>query len=101
MFIVLPEPGFTDFTVKPSHEECMKRMRQCVGDDSVEIEILDVAKWYINEIVAERYSDGNIFCLGDAVHRVSSEELRSIQVLHQKTIPTNNLLPRSTPPSTA
>jgi 2-polyprenyl-6-methoxyphenol hydroxylase-like FAD-dependent oxidoreductase len=70
MFIVLPEPGFTDFTVKPTHEECMKRMRQCVGDDSVDIEILDVAKWYINEIVAERYSDGNIFCLGDAVHRV-------------------------------
>jgi 2-polyprenyl-6-methoxyphenol hydroxylase-like FAD-dependent oxidoreductase len=74
MFIVLPEPGFTDFTVKPTHEECMKRMRQCVGDDSVEIEILDVAKWYINEIVAERYSDGNIFCLGDAVHRVSTEQ---------------------------
>jgi len=74
MFIVLPEPGFTDFTVKPTHEECMKRMRQCVGDDSVEIEILDVAKWYINEIVAERYSDGNIFCLGDAVHRVGTSQ---------------------------
>lgn len=29
----------------------------------------DVSKWYINETVAERYSDGNIFCLGDAVHR--------------------------------
>jgi 2-polyprenyl-6-methoxyphenol hydroxylase-like FAD-dependent oxidoreductase len=69
MFIVLPEPGFTDFSVKPSHEEVLKRMKQCVGDESVDVEILDVSKWYINEIVAERYSDGNIYCLGDAVHR--------------------------------
>jgi 2-polyprenyl-6-methoxyphenol hydroxylase-like FAD-dependent oxidoreductase len=44
-------------------------MKQCVGDESVDVEILDVSKWYINEIVAERYSDGNIYCLGDAVHR--------------------------------
>lgn len=69
MFIVLPEPGFTDFSVKPSHEEVLKRMKQCIGDESVDVEILDVSKWYINEIVAERYSDGNIYCLGDAVHR--------------------------------
>ena len=47
----------------------MKRAREAIGDDSIAIKILDVAKWYINEIVAERYSDGNIFCLGDAVHR--------------------------------
>lgn len=69
MFIVLPEPGFEDFSVRPSHEEYTKRMKQCIGDDSVDFEIIDVAKWYINEIVAERYSDGNIHLLGDSVHR--------------------------------
>nr|POF12804.1 2,4-dichlorophenol 6-monooxygenase [Quercus suber] len=69
MFIVLPEPGFTDFSVLPSHAELLEQMRLWVGDDTIALEILDVAKWNINEIVAERYSDGNIFCLGDAVHR--------------------------------
>lgn len=69
MFIILPEPGFEDFRIRPSNEEYMARLREFVGDDSIPINIKDVSKWYINEIVAERYSDGNIFCLGDAVHR--------------------------------
>nr|POF26269.1 2,4-dichlorophenol 6-monooxygenase [Quercus suber] len=69
MFILLPEPGFKEFSVLPSHAEFLEQMRLWVGDDTVALEIIDVAKWNINEIVAERYSDGNIFCLGDAVHR--------------------------------
>ena len=69
MFIIIPQPGFEDFKIRPSNEQYLKRARQIIGDDSIPIKILDVAKWYINEIVAERYSDGNIFCLGDAVHR--------------------------------
>ncbi len=69
MFIIFPEPGFTDFRVRPTNEAYMKRIRQFIGDDGVPVKILDVSKWYINEIVAERYSDGNIFCMGDAVHR--------------------------------
>ena len=69
MFIFLPEPGFEDFRVRPTNEEYLRRARECIGDDSIPIKILDVAKWYINEIVAERYSDGNVFCMGDAAHR--------------------------------
>ena len=69
MLILIPEPGFEDFKVRPSNEEYLKRARECIGDDSIDIKITDVAKWYINEIVAERYSDGNIFCMGDSVHR--------------------------------
>lgn len=69
MFIIIPHPSFDDFRIRPTNEEYLKRAREVVGDNGVEIKILDVAKWYINEIVAERYSDGNIFCLGDAVHR--------------------------------
>ena len=69
MFIIIPQPGFEDFKIRPSNEQYLKRAREVIGDDSLPIKILDVAKWYINEIVAERYSDGNIFCLGDAVHR--------------------------------
>lgn len=69
MFIMFPQPGFEDFKVKPSEQEIIKRVREFIGVDSLPVEIIDVAKWYINEIVAERYSDGNIFCMGDSVHR--------------------------------
>lgn len=69
IFILFTEPGFSDFSVRPSDEEYLKRCREFIGDDSIDIKIIDKSKWYINEIVAERYSDGNIFCMGDAVHR--------------------------------
>lgn len=69
MLILIPEPGFEDYRVRPSNEEYLQRARECIGDDSIPIKLLDVAKWYINEIVAERYSDGRILCLGDSVHR--------------------------------
>lgn len=71
MFIFLPAPG-EDVTLdkmSASNEEYLARVNEMIGDSSVKAEILDVSKWWINEIVAEYYSDGNIFCLGDAVHR--------------------------------
>ncbi|OBT81399.1 hypothetical protein VE02_09808 [Pseudogymnoascus sp. 03VT05] len=68
MFILFPAPGSgTDFVT--SDQEYLKRIKELIGDDSVAVELLDVSKWFINETVAEHYSDGNIFCLGDAVHR--------------------------------
>lgn len=69
MFIMFPEPGFTDFKIRLEEGEVLKRVKEMVGDDGVEVKIKAISKWYINEIVAERYSDGNIFLLGDAVHR--------------------------------
>ncbi|KAK5655501.1 hypothetical protein OQA88_5772 [Cercophora sp. LCS_1] len=71
MFIFLPPPGadLTADDMVASHDEYLARAKQFIGDDSVNVEILDVSKWWINETVAEYYSDGNIFCLGDAVHR--------------------------------
>lgn len=71
MFIFLPPPGADlradDMTA--SKEEYLAGAKDVIGDESVDVEILDVSKWWINETVAEYYSDGNIFCLGDAVHR--------------------------------
>ncbi|KAK5129379.1 hypothetical protein LTR08_003539 [Meristemomyces frigidus] len=69
MFIIFPEPGFEDFDIRPSNEEYLKRVRQWIGDDSIPVRVIDVAKWRINEIIASSYQEGNIFCLGDAVHR--------------------------------
>ncbi|KAH8882415.1 hypothetical protein GQ53DRAFT_847613 [Thozetella sp. PMI_491] len=71
MFIILPAP-WADVTaddMNASQEEYMALVKDVIGDDSIEPEILDVSKWWINETVAEHYSDGNVFCLGDAVHR--------------------------------
>ncbi|KAK7894054.1 hypothetical protein LTR67_006755 [Exophiala xenobiotica] len=67
MFILFPKPG-AEFR-EPSMEDYAQRCKEIVGRDDLPLEIIDVSKWYINEIVAEYYSDGNIFCLGDAVHR--------------------------------
>ncbi|RDL40142.1 uncharacterized protein BP5553_00121 [Venustampulla echinocandica] len=68
MFIIFPAPGAgVDFA--PSEDDYLKVIKSLVGDDSIPVKILGVSKWFINEIVAEYYSDGNIFCLGDAVHR--------------------------------
>jgi 2-polyprenyl-6-methoxyphenol hydroxylase-like FAD-dependent oxidoreductase len=62
MFIFLPAPG-ADVTLdnmKASHEEYIARVKEMIGDDSVDVKILDVSSWFINEIVAETYSDGNV-----------------------------------------
>ncbi|KAI1479276.1 hypothetical protein K445DRAFT_73973 [Daldinia sp. EC12] len=50
-------------------EEYLQRIRELIGDDSVKVKLLSVSTWAINETVAEYYSKGNVFCLGDAVHR--------------------------------
>lgn len=54
---------------EPTLDECYKRCREFIGNDDLPLEILDRSKWTINEVVAEYYSVGNVFCLGDAVHR--------------------------------
>ncbi|PHH85054.1 hypothetical protein CDD83_982 [Cordyceps sp. RAO-2017] len=67
MFILFPGSGARD-RLDFSRDECLRRVKELIGDDTP-VEILDVSKWAVNEVVAERYSEGNIFCLGDAVHR--------------------------------
>jgi len=63
MFIFFPPPG-ADVTADAvnlvSKEQYKARAHEVIGDDSVDIEILDVSKWFINETVAEYYSDGNM-----------------------------------------
>lgn len=59
MFIMLPAPGAgVDFS--PSPEEYLDAVKAAVGDDSLPVEILGISKWFINEVVAEYYSDGNM-----------------------------------------
>lgn len=70
MFIVLPDPRVPVEEIEATNEQWLERVKQFIGDDSVKPEIMDVSKWFINETVAEYYSDGdNIHCFGDSTHR--------------------------------
>ena len=55
-----PEPTLADFE---------QRIRESVGDDTLPVKILSTSMWTINDVYAERYSEGRVFCMGDAVHR--------------------------------
>src|SRR6266568_1212896 len=40
-----------------------------IGDDTIPIQIRSTSLWSINHLYATRYSNGRVFCMGDAVHR--------------------------------
>ncbi|MCE7046334.1 FAD-dependent oxidoreductase [Streptomyces purpurascens] len=44
-------------------------VRKLVGDDDIPVTIKSSSAWTVNEMYAERYSNGRVFCAGDAVHR--------------------------------
>lgn len=68
LIILFPSPGY-QYSKEPSESEWLRRIGTMIGDPSVDIKIKDVAKWNVNETYAETYRKGNIFALGDAVHR--------------------------------
>ncbi|KAK1761511.1 FAD binding domain-containing protein [Echria macrotheca] len=66
MFYMYCSPGYNPNEV--TTEDYEARIRQIIGDDTP-IKVLRVSQWQVNEIYANEYSKGNVFCLGDAVHR--------------------------------
>ncbi|WP_171166660.1 FAD-dependent monooxygenase [Streptomyces sp. I05A-00742] len=51
------------------HEAVLARIRESIGDDSIPVRIKNISPWEVNGTVAERYSAGRVFCVGDAVHQ--------------------------------
>jgi 2,4-dichlorophenol 6-monooxygenase len=51
-----------------SEDHLLQRIRAVVGED-IDAEILGLAGWQVRAQVADRYSSGHVFCMGDAVHR--------------------------------
>ena len=49
-------------------DHLLQHIRAVVGED-IDAEILGLAGWQVRAQVAARYSSGNVFCMGDAVHR--------------------------------
>lgn len=50
-------------------EEAISICRQLIGDPEIEIKIRSKSTWTVNEMYATQYSQGRVFCMGDAVHR--------------------------------
>ncbi|RYJ03589.1 MAG: 2,4-dichlorophenol 6-monooxygenase, partial [Actinomycetales bacterium] len=46
-------------------------VHELLGDRGIEVVIESASVWSVNESSASRYSDGRVFCAGDAVHRHS------------------------------
>jgi 2-polyprenyl-6-methoxyphenol hydroxylase-like FAD-dependent oxidoreductase len=67
VFVMLAKPGVTSCTA--SEDEIIAHVKDLIGDPSVEVKLKRISSWTINESYAEQYSRGNVFCLGDAVHR--------------------------------
>jgi 2,4-dichlorophenol 6-monooxygenase len=51
-----------------TEDALLQRIRAVVGED-IDAEILGLAGWQVRAQVAACYSSGNVFCMGDAVHR--------------------------------
>ena len=64
--LIVPESAANP---EPSLDDIETRVRELVGYGATPVKILHVSRWTINDIVAEKYSVGRVFCMGDAVHR--------------------------------
>jgi 2,4-dichlorophenol 6-monooxygenase len=49
-------------------EEATRIAHNLIGDDTIPIGILDISLWGNNRLYATRYSNGRVFCMGDACH---------------------------------
>jgi 2,4-dichlorophenol 6-monooxygenase len=52
-----------------TEEYALSIVRQLVGDDEIPVTVKSSSAWTVNEMYAETYSNGRVFCAGDAVHR--------------------------------
>ncbi|MEA2178814.1 MAG: 2,4-dichlorophenol 6-monooxygenase, partial [Solirubrobacteraceae bacterium] len=57
-------------TVDPEDLDALRaRVHKVIGDESVEVDVKSLSFWTINHVLAERYTEGRVLCMGDAVHR--------------------------------
>ncbi|KOV60604.1 2,4-dichlorophenol 6-monooxygenase [Streptomyces sp. MMG1121] len=44
-------------------------VRALIGDDEIPVTIKSSSAWTVNEMYAQKYANGRVFCAGDATHR--------------------------------
>ncbi|KAI0407298.1 FAD binding domain-containing protein [Xylaria palmicola] len=64
---MLARPGVTE--INAAQDEIIEHVKGLIGDPSIEIKVKGTSIWSIRDCYAEEYRRGNVFCLGDAVHR--------------------------------
>lgn len=64
---LFPSPTYTK--MEATEEQIMSRIRELVGDDSVEMKVKGMSIWDFDEVYAEYFSDGNVHGVGNSVHR--------------------------------
>ncbi|MDX6311912.1 MAG: 2,4-dichlorophenol 6-monooxygenase [Streptomyces sp.] len=52
-----------------TEEYALSVVRQLIGDDDIPVTITSSSAWTVNEMYAETYTNGRVFCAGDATHR--------------------------------
>jgi 2,4-dichlorophenol 6-monooxygenase len=50
-------------------DEAKQILHKMIGVDDIPIKIRSISTWTVNNQYATRYSNGRVFCMGDAVHR--------------------------------
>ncbi|CZT15470.1 related to phenol 2-monooxygenase [Ramularia collo-cygni] len=63
---LFPHPSCTQ---EPTDEMVMTRIKELIGDDSVHYEVKGIKTWALKNIYAEKYSQGKVYCVGNAVHQ--------------------------------
>lgn len=52
-----------------TEEYALSVVRRLIGDDDLPVTIRSSSSWTVNEMYATTYSNGRVFCAGDATHR--------------------------------
>jgi hypothetical protein len=55
----------------PSPARCAELVRRCAEDAALDVEVLAVGEWEQATLLADRFSQGRVFLVGDAAHRVT------------------------------
>jgi putative polyketide hydroxylase len=52
-----------------THERCRDLIRKAVGDETVEIDIVNILRWKHEQAVTDVWRSGRVFFVGDSAHR--------------------------------
>jgi 2-polyprenyl-6-methoxyphenol hydroxylase-like FAD-dependent oxidoreductase len=64
---LFPKPSYKK--LEATEEQIMARIKELIGDDTIEYKVKGISVWDFDEVYAKYYSHGNIHCVGNAVHR--------------------------------
>jgi hypothetical protein len=66
---MLPFDPNTETVVDYTNDRCARIVRNAIGDNSADIDIVGAGSWHMTAQVAETMRQGRVFLMGDAAHR--------------------------------